>query len=169
MAFTLNTAMLTQVSRPESSGPTFQGGELFPIRCIGCGEVIFQLALEDSLNRGVSLKDTLDQLGYQKICCRSDIQAVPEVQRLLKRQQRSANIGSQLQRLTLANTAPLAGFSFEPRSPVSLAPMTGGIRIVDYAPPVGIEPSSDIQDLGTTYIEGEQGPVNTLEYYLRQI
>mgnify|MGYP002623923682 CR=1 FL=1 len=155
--------VLPTIYRSEASGPTYQGGELMPVRCYTCGNPLQQLLIEDSLNRGVSLAETLDRLGYVKFCCRSKVQAAPVIVELVKRQQRMGNVANQLQRLTLANTAP--AFS----GPMSLAPISGGIRIVDQAPPINPTQSVPIIGFGETAIETEGGPVNTIDWALSQI
>lgn len=44
----------------------------FPVRCFSCGSVIGHLHEKygDLLKKGKSIKDSLDELGVEKYCCR---------------------------------------------------------------------------------------------------
>ena len=71
--------------------------DLMPVRCTGCGKPIRQLAIEDSLSSGKSLRQTMDELNYKKICCREEIKSQPAVIKQLKQVEEYAKIARNLE------------------------------------------------------------------------
>ena len=43
---------------------------IMPFRCFTCGKVINELGYRRKLEEGKTMKDSLDELGYTRICCR---------------------------------------------------------------------------------------------------
>jgi DNA-directed RNA polymerase subunit N (RpoN/RPB10) len=116
------------------------------MRCYGCGEVIRQIAIEDSLKSGRSLKETLDQLDYPLLCCRDLIRGQVSVLEIEKRKAAEARI--QATSLTLASTAQPSTFSLGPGRSVSQ------LRVIDEAPPGTVETGIVFPS-----IEGGFGPI----------
>jgi len=69
---------------------------LFPIRCYGCGKAMRQELIESSLESGKSLKETVEELDYVKICCRGVIESQPKVVAMLKDIERREKIAESL-------------------------------------------------------------------------
>lgn len=57
--------------------------DLMPIRCT-CGRVFKQILLEEGLKAGNKLAKVMDDLGYERICCRSKIIGSPAIVKLQK-------------------------------------------------------------------------------------
>ena len=83
--------------------------DLIPIRCFGCGRVMRQRAIESSLVNGKSLRQTLDELNYKRICCREQIQTQPSVNKQLKKLEEYNRIAKnlRLQSLQVETTSEL--------------------------------------------------------------
>uniref|UniRef100_A0A6C0IYU0 Uncharacterized protein n=1 Tax=viral metagenome TaxID=1070528 RepID=A0A6C0IYU0_9ZZZZ len=126
---------------------TYSELDLMPMRCYGCGEVIRQIAIEDSLRAGRSLKETLDQLDYPLLCCRDLIRSQVSVLEIEKRRAAEARIRATP--LNLAATAQPSTFSLGPQGSVSR------LRVVDEAPPGTTEAGISFPEP----IEGGSGPI----------
>jgi len=132
--------------------------DLMPVRCKACGKVLHQVAIENLLKSGHTLKETLDQLGYRRECCRMNIQQEPAIVKLQKSVEREKSLSQAIADLTLERTSGLSDF-----------PHGGNIQILDSAPP-GVTRQSEfcIPQADTSYYESETGAVETFEHYLRQ-
>lgn len=77
--------------------------DLMPVRCYACGETIRQIAIEESLRSGRSLRETFEELDYPLLCCRDLIRSQASVLNIEKEQQRE----NQIERtpLTIENTS----------------------------------------------------------------
>jgi len=55
---------------------------LFPVRCVSCGKPIGHLwdeFLEKTKNRTENVKETLDELGVERFCCRQTFLGYVEI------------------------------------------------------------------------------------------
>lgn len=134
-------------TEPNLAELTYSELDLMPMRCYGCGEVIRQIAIEDSLRAGRSLKETLDQLDYPLLCCRDLIRSQVSVLEIEKRRAAEARIRATP--LNLAATAQPSTFSLGPQGSVSR------LRVVDEAPPGTTEAGISFPEP----IEGGSGPI----------
>jgi len=151
---------------------TFTELDLMPMSCYSCGKVMRQLAIEESLKTGRTLRETMDELNYQRICCRTLIMESPSLVRLQKTLQDHAQID--LTNLTLEATearlpGDLSGFFvgetlFEP---------TDDLTVVDEAPPGALTDLGQVDQICFT----GQGPslleptehVNTFQFFMNQL
>lgn len=150
------------------------------MRCYTCKKPIRQLALEELLRTGQSLARTMDELGYDRICCRDLITGEPAIVNLIKGLDQTNATINRMRHLTISNTAP----SFTDRgTQFSSAPNYSGtgIRIVTEAPPgqmtLGLqcEPSQIVGTGGICIGIGEsfaEEPVHTgdaFEYFMNEL
>lgn len=112
-----------QIQQTDVSGVLPVEIALLPVRCWSCGKVIVQDPIEDSINSGKTLRDTMDQLGYNRICCRRTIQTSPRIVYLINQQEASNKVVNYLNGLPVEITG------------VSTAPIDlgGNIRILENA------------------------------------
>lgn len=106
--------------------------EVMAMRCTGCKKVVKQLPIENSLRSGKSLREVMDEQNYERICCRKQIQNEPVVVNIQKEMASEQSTINKMRNLSIASTAAaLTG-----RGPIGvMTPSTGGIRILDEAPP----------------------------------
>lgn len=63
--------------------------QLMPIRCYNCGKPIRQLAIEKGIENG-DIMASLNDLGYERMCCRNVILSSPVAVELRKKVQKGA-------------------------------------------------------------------------------
>ncbi len=157
---------------------------LMPISCYSCLKMMYQTTIEEALEEGKSLKDVMDELGYQKICCRRTIMtAVPIValqRRLQHEQQANQLFRGGLSQLSIEETGPPAGYmrsldttnyDFSNNGRVQLG---GNLQILDQAPPGSTASSFCLSDLtagqfGLVTEGAGEGDINPFEHYMQQV
>jgi len=139
--------------------------DLMPVRCYSCGKVLQQLVIEQSLKSGQSLRETMDQLGYRRICCRSIIMASPSVVKLQKLLNSYEQTARALQNLTLAGTSGMVAQQF-PIEPENIE----GAHILESVPPsIPQQGGICFPQADETFLEsGTIGP-DAYEYFMRQL
>nr|QBK86616.1 MAG: RNA polymerases N/ 8 kDa subunit [Marseillevirus LCMAC102] len=56
----------------------------FPVRCFTCGKIVKWSPFEKLVESGVSEDETLDKLGYRRMCCRRMFLGhVPELEKAI--------------------------------------------------------------------------------------
>lgn len=108
--------------------------DLMPIRCFGCGRLMRQQAIESSLTSGKSLRQTLDELNYKRICCREQIQTQPSVNKRLKALEERSRIARNLELRNLQ-------LDFTAEVPRSQPQTTSGLIIRDELAPEHFVPT----------------------------
>lgn len=140
--------------------------ELMPVRCYGCGKIIRQQAIENSLEKGNTLFDTLNTLQYRRMCCRDLILAQPSVLKLQKKIQTYKNISDKIGSLTLESTGigGQLGFGGPFQAPkVSIVDdVPPGAQIAELCP-VGLDESFMNQ------ISQQEGDVDPFEVFRSRI
>lgn len=125
-------------------GTMFSETDLMPVRCYSCGEVIRQLAIEDRLRSGMSLRETLDDLDYPLICCRDLIRAQVPVLRIEREQANLRRLEEMP--LTAITTGPAGMRQFEdPPLPQSEVTVVEPSEMLDYSGELIAE--SEVEDL----------------------
>jgi len=126
------------------------------LRCGSCGNFLIQIDLEESLRSGKDLQQTMDDLGYDRLCCRIEIGGAVPIVRLQKQLEREKQEEKIFGQLTVETTGNL--MVGQPR-----------IRIEENAPPGAKQVSGicltsdptedpdyeDDEDLGNFDIGGE--------------
>jgi DNA-directed RNA polymerase subunit N (RpoN/RPB10) len=136
---------------------SFEEVSMMPMRCYGCGEAFRHGLIIESLKSGKSLKDTMDQLKYRRLCCRNQLLVQPSIVKLQKKIEHDQVVDRQLSQLTLESTAP--GY----QGHVS----TSALQIIDEAPPGMSQGSLFFPD--TEVAEVENGDINPFEYFVSQL
>jgi len=127
---------------------------LMPVRCYSCGKVIRQIAIEQALESGKPLKEVMDQLGYDRICCRQTLIGSPVVIDIQKKKANDQNIIQQLR-----------------AQPNNLVHQLGSsLRVIDQAPP-GIVPTSSfvIPEFLTQPVDNSDQINKPFEYFMAQL
>lgn len=138
---------------------SFEELSAMPMQCYGCGKPLRHLSIVEALSGGKSLRETMDELNYQRLCCRQVIQTQPSIVSLRKRLQSDQNIDQQLSSgLTLEATGPIGA---------TIAPRGGGLQIVDEAPP-GMEQTNTLFPGGAESFM-EDAHINPFEYFVQQL
>lgn len=113
------------------------------LRCTGCKKVIKQLAIEEALKSGKSLKQVLDEQDYVRICCRKQIASEPVVVNILKETSEQQSTIDKMRNLTLLTTAATTiGRSG------TIQPTESTIRILEEMPPGLIQEGLGLRDQG---------------------
>jgi len=133
---------------------SFQELSTMPMVCYGCGLPMRHLSILNALHGGKTLREVMDELGYQRICCRKVIQAQPSLLKLQKQLANNQYIDQRLAALTLESTAP----NYRATTHV------GGLQIIDEAPPM--EMPLFFSDGGQFGIDG--GDIDPFEYFVNQ-
>lgn len=151
-------------SAPSAPTKEFSNLDLLPVRCYSCGKVIFQSALEHSLETGQTLAETMNELGYMRICCRGLIMSAPAIVKLQKQLEREKYTMRALTSLTLEATSGMSVRQF-PVQPERIS----SLNIIDEAPP-GIPRQAGIcfVPTGESYLPPDED-VDPFEVYMEQI
>jgi DNA-directed RNA polymerase subunit N (RpoN/RPB10) len=120
-----------------------------PLRCMICKKVIKQLAIEEALKSGKTLRKVYDEQGYIRMCCRSQIggeQVVVNLQNEMASQRSTMN-------LSIAST----GFGPTPIQP--------GVRIIDSASSGFVEGPCPTE----SFMESNYRPEDAYNLYIKQL
>lgn len=63
---------------------TFTELALMPMACYSCGKIVRQLAIEDALRSGKTIAQVMNEMRYQRLCCRNTVTTAPSIIKLQK-------------------------------------------------------------------------------------
>lgn len=137
--------------------------DLMPIRCYSCGKILRQLAIEEGIQSGQTLRETMDQLTYRRLCCRSVIMSSPRIVKIQKRFAREEQARIAFSNLTAEMTSGMnvQNFAVGPER-------ISNISILDEAPP-GVPQQTGIcfAQMSDSFMDPDVPTVDAYEYHTR--
>ena len=133
---------------------SFEELSAMPMLCYSCGKPIRHMSLINTLKSGKNLFQTLNQLNYERMCCRNVIMTDASIIALQKQLQNEQYVTNQLSNLTLETTGP----SFT-------IPSEGNLHIINEAPTDLIQ--NGLAMFGDSYIENED--INPYEFFINEL